>query len=102
MNPYEAPQSSLDPEPEIQPRVPVVYETYDALVILKIIGMVILVLIEVSLGAILLQCLAIFLGLEPGGQNQVLAQLLPFFALGFLGVGWILWKLKQASDRNNS
>lgn len=102
MNPYEPPQSSLDPEPEIRPRVPVAYETYDALVMLKIIGVIFLVLIEISLGVILLQCLAIFFGLEPGGENGVLAAFFPFVAFSFLGNSWILWKLKQASDRKNS
>ncbi len=46
MNPYEAPQTPLDPEPEVRPRVPVAYQAYDAFEMLKMICVILLVLIE--------------------------------------------------------
>jgi len=102
MNPYEAPQTPLQPEPEVRPRVPVVYETYDAFEMLKIIGVILLVLIEVCLGVLLLQGISIAVGLDSGGENVGMVGLLPYASTGFVSIGWILWKLKQASDRKNS
>ena len=102
MNPYEAPQSSLNPEPEVRPRVPVAYQSYDSFLMLKILFVIFLVLVEVTLGILLLECLAFVVGFDDGSENGVFAQILPYVSVGFLGVGWILWKLKQASDRKNS
>jgi hypothetical protein len=102
MNPYEAPQTPLDPEPEVRPRVPVAYQTYDALEMLKILGVIFLVLVEVSLGIMLLQGLAILVGIDSGSENEGFSSLLPHVSLGLLGNSWILWKLKQASDQKHS
>lgn len=102
MNPYEAPQSSLVPESEEQRRVAAQYQSYDPLEVVKILGVIILVLIEVTLGVLLLECLAFVLGIEPRQENMIFARLLPYVAAGFCGIGWILWRIKQASDRKNS
>jgi hypothetical protein len=102
MNPYEAPQTPLQPESEVRPRVPVAYQSYDPLQMLKIMGVIFLVLIEVSLGAIMLQCFASLVSLDSSGENLDFSRLLPFVTVSFLGIGWVLWKLKQASDRKNS
>jgi hypothetical protein len=102
MNPYEAPQTPLQPEPEVRPRVPVTYETYNAIEMLKILGVIFLVLVEVCLGVMLLNCLSYVTAFGFAEESSPMLQLLPHVALGLLGNTWILWKLKQASDRKHS
>jgi hypothetical protein len=102
MNPYKSPQSSLEPESEAQLRLAGASQEYDPIEHFKIIGVISLVFVEVTLGVLLLECLAFATGIEPWQENQIFAQLFPYVAGGFCGVGWILWRIKKASDRKNS
>lgn len=96
MNPYEAPQSSL--EPEERPRVQVKYEHYDRPEVVRMVLVIVLALSEFVLGILLLHRLAVALGFYTDANVAGLDELLPYLAACFLVFGWILWWLRKLSD----
>ena len=100
MNPYEAPQSSLEPEEKL--RVPVNYQQYDPLEVVKLILVIILVLFEAVLGVVLLLRVTFAFGFYPDSGIDVLDHVMPLIVPIFAFGGWILWRLRQANERKNS
>lgn len=101
MNPYEAPQSSLDPEPEKKRRVAVKYETYDTLEVVKMVITILLLLTEVLIATLILHRIFIGLGFGPANMVEALDQFMPWMLMTFFGIGGILWWQMKSTTKNS-
>ncbi len=97
-NPYEAPQSSL--EPEQRPPVEVKHVHNFARLLLRIVVEIISeagVMIMAIIGMILLFRLAAVISNDPAGDLAGLDRMLPYLIIGFIGIGGALWWLPKSA-----
>ncbi len=93
MNPYEAPQSSL--EPEKRPRVPVKYEQFDTRELGRIVLRALLLFGFIVSGLLLAHRAAVALGCANDANVEDLDAKLPYIFLAFCAFSWLLWRMRK-------